>query len=249
MAAHRRCSARSAAISALACSLASWVSFATTFVSSGLGQPRGLRGSGDAGRQVSYQTFGAEEPRPETMHWASWVPAAAFALAFGLSMVSTPVHAEDNVQINVLSKEERLVKEKLQMIQESNNLAPDSIKGRGEEGNEGTVVGKRKKSSRTKVKAPSREEAAVSATPAKSTPAPKEIEVPKKKDNTGPKGNEGLWDVLTDQRASYALGIPWLTWNAVYIGLALFSAGSIVAFPVLYSVLLPPPSTVDDMVD
>merc|ERR1711956_173519 len=97
--------------------------------------------------------------------------------------------------------------------------------------------------SRTKVKAPSREEAAVSATPAKSTPAPKEIEVPKKKDNTGPKGNEGLWDVLTDQRASYALGIPWLTWNAVYIGLALFSAGSIVAFPVLYSVLLPPPST------
>merc|ERR1711933_517571 len=133
-------------------------------VSSGLGQPRGLRGSGDAGRQVSYQTFGAEEPRPETMHWASWVPASALALAFTLSMVSTPVHAEDNVQINVLSKEERLVEQKLKMIEEGKS-AELAIKARGEEGNEGTVLGKKKKSNRPKVKAPA------SATPAASTPS------------------------------------------------------------------------------
>jgi len=59
----------------------------------------------------------------------------------------------------------------------------------------------------------------------------------------------GLFDVLTDKEASYALGIEWLTWNTVYIGLALFCAGAIFVFPILYSVLLPPPSTVEDMVD
>ena len=63
------------------------------------------------------------------------------------------------------------------------------------------------------------------------------------------KVNTGLWDILTDERASYALGISWLSWNTVYIGLALFGGGAIVVFPVLYSILLPPPSTVEDMVD
>jgi len=189
MAVHRRCSARSAAVLALACSLASWVALATTFVFSGSGRPRGLRGDSGAEHQVSYQTFGAEEPRPETMHWASWVPAAAFALAFGLSMVSTPVRAEDNVQINVQTKEERLEAQKQKMIQEQNNLADNyASRGRGEEGNEGSIIGGKKKSSRPKAKGPSREgdeapkKEAESATPAKSAPAPApEPDVPKKK--------------------------------------------------------------------
>jgi hypothetical protein len=175
-------------------------------------------------------------------------------------MVSTPVHAEDNVQINVLSKDERLIQQKLQIIEEGKSLNSDYTKGRGEEGNEGTVLGKKKKGNRPKVKAPNVDERGaepkVAATPAKSTPAPASAtpaaSTPSKdkpKELTGPKGYDGLWDVLTAERASYALGISWLTWNTVYIGLALFSAGSILVFPILYSVLLPPPSTVDDMGD
>eukprot|EP00419_Tripos_fusus_P056729 CAMPEP_0172928948 /NCGR_PEP_ID=MMETSP1075-20121228/218235_1 /TAXON_ID=2916 /ORGANISM="Ceratium fusus, Strain PA161109" /LENGTH=231 /DNA_ID=CAMNT_0013790237 /DNA_START=55 /DNA_END=750 /DNA_ORIENTATION=- len=66
---------------------------------------------------------------------------------------------------------------------------------------------------------------------------------------TGPKLNDGVWDILTDERSSYALGISWLSWNTVYIGLAVFGLGSIFVFPFLYSVLLPAPSTVEDMVD
>ena len=155
-------------------------------------RPRSLRGGGDAGHQVSYHTFGAQEPRPETMHWASWVPAAAFALAFGLSMASTPVHAEDNVQINVLSKEDRVQAQKQKMMEESNSFDSDyASKPRGKEGGEATVLGSKKKSARPKGKEkldpeargtvttelPKKDE---SAAPAKKAPAP-EPEVPKKK--------------------------------------------------------------------
>jgi len=191
MATRRRCSARSAAILALACSLASWIALAATFVSSGSGLPRGLRSNGGAGHQVFYHTFGAEEPRPESMHWASWVPAAAFALAFGLSMASTPVHAEDNVQINVLSKEDRVQAQKQKMIQEGNSLDSDFAgKPRDKEGGEATVLGSKRKSARPKGKEkldpeargtvtteqPKKDE---SAAPAKKAPAPEPV-VPKK---------------------------------------------------------------------
>merc|ERR1712241_1190889 len=102
---------------------------------------------------------------------------------------STQVRAEDNVQVNVLSKEERLTAQKLQMLQESKSLDSDyASRGRGEEGNEGSVIGGKKKSSRPKVKGPSREgdeapkKETESATPAKSAPAPApEPDVPKKK--------------------------------------------------------------------
>merc|ERR1712129_415202 len=158
-----------------------WIALATLFVSPSPTLPKGIRDRNVPGHQATFQTFGVEEPRPEAVHWASWIPAATLAVAFALATASTQVRAEDNVQVNVLSKQERLTAQKLQMIQESNSLAPDyASRGRGEEGNEGSVVGGKKKSSRPKAKAPSREEAAESATPAKSTPAPKEIEVPKK---------------------------------------------------------------------
>merc|ERR1712008_157979 len=151
MAARGRCSARSAGVVVLACSGASWVALATLFVSPSPTLPKGIRDRNVPGHQATFQTFGVEEPRPEAVQWASWIPAATLAVAFALVTASTPVRAEDNVQINVLSKEERLVAQKLQMIQESNSLASDyASRGRGEEG---------------------------SVTPAKSTPAP-EPEVP-----------------------------------------------------------------------
>jgi len=175
-----RCSARSAGVVVLACSAASWVALVTSFVSPSPTLPQSVRDRGVPGHQATFQKFGMEEPRPEPVHWASWVPAVAFAVVFALTMASTQVRAEDNVQINVLSKEERLQAQKERMIQESNSLASDfATKPRDKEGGEATVLGSKKKSSRPKAKEglPKEVEA---TTPAKSVAAP-EPDVPKKK--------------------------------------------------------------------
>merc|ERR550534_2770041 len=120
-----------------------------------------------------------QQPRLEALHWATWVPAAAFAVVFALAMASTPVRAEDNVQINVLSKEERIQAQKQKMLQESSSLDSGfALKPRDKEGGEATVLGSKKKSSRPKAKeGPPKE--VESTTPAKSVAAP-EPDVPKK---------------------------------------------------------------------
>jgi len=191
MAARGRCSARSAGVVVLACSAASWVALVTLFVSPSPTLPQGIRDEGIPGHRANFQKFSMEAPQPEAVNWAGWAPAAAFAVVFALAMASTPVRAEDSVQINVLSKEDRVQAQKQKMIQEGNSLDSDFAgKPRDKEGGEATVLGSKKKSTRPKgrekldpeargtvtTELPKKDE---SAAPAKKAPA-QEPEVPKK---------------------------------------------------------------------
>merc|ERR1712079_70167 len=89
--------------------------------------------------------MGEAERGSEAVQWESWVTAAAFALAFGLATATTPVRAEDKVQINVLSKEERLAQQRERMTEEAIQYATknqEAVKAEG--GGVAAVGGKRK---------------------------------------------------------------------------------------------------------
>merc|ERR1712079_896530 len=115
--------------------------------------------------------MGEAERGSEAVQWESWVPAAAFALAFGLATATTPVRAEDKVQINVLSKEERLAQQRERMTEEAIQYATKNQEAVKAEGGGVAAVGGKRKTARpvAKNKSP---DSAESAEPAKSAAAP-----------------------------------------------------------------------------
>jgi len=56
-----------------------------------------------------------------------------------------------------------------------------------------------------------------------------------------------LGNLFSDEPSLYALGLPWLSWNLVYVVLALFAGGAIFVFPVLAGVLLSPAETMQEV--
>eukprot|EP00419_Tripos_fusus_P004067 CAMPEP_0172672982 /NCGR_PEP_ID=MMETSP1074-20121228/11874_1 /TAXON_ID=2916 /ORGANISM="Ceratium fusus, Strain PA161109" /LENGTH=173 /DNA_ID=CAMNT_0013490237 /DNA_START=74 /DNA_END=595 /DNA_ORIENTATION=+ len=64
---------------------------------------------------------------------------------------------------------------------------------------------------------------------------------------TGPRPN-ALDNIFFDEpRSLGALGVPWLSWNLVYVSLALFALGALVVFPVLAGVFLAPAETMQEV--
>jgi hypothetical protein len=56
-----------------------------------------------------------------------------------------------------------------------------------------------------------------------------------------------LNNLFSDEPSLYALGLPWLSWNLVYVVLAIFAAGAVFVFPVLAGVLLSPAETMQEV--
>merc|ERR1719346_14118 len=56
-----------------------------------------------------------------------------------------------------------------------------------------------------------------------------------------------LDNVFANEPSLGALGLPWLSWNLVYVALALFAGGAIFVFPVLVGLFLSPPETMQEV--